>query len=54
MPSGKPPEAVPSPGVVGAQVVAVAEAQGAITKFGAAAVPLFAAVKPGDVTRWCC
>ena len=50
VPSGKPPEAVPRPGVVGAHVVAVAEVQGATTKFGAVAVPLFAAVKPCDET----
>ena len=37
-----------------AQVVAVAEAQGAITKFGAAAVPLFAAEKLGrkETEQW--
>src|ERR1017187_277583 len=50
VPSGKPAVPVRSPGVSGAQVVAVAEAHGAITKFGAVAVPLFAAVKPGALT----
>ena len=39
-----------SPGVVGAQTVAVAEAHGATTKLGAAAVPVFAAVKPEATT----
>lgn len=39
---------MPRPGVVGAQTEAVAVAHGAITKFGAAAVPLFAAEKPCD------
>src|SRR5580700_11257387 len=50
VPSGKPAVAVPRPGVSGVQTVAVADVHGATTKFGAASVPLFAAVKPGAET----
>src|SRR5579864_8239958 len=46
MPSGNPPDALPTPGGSGAQNGAVALVHGASTKLGAAAVPLFAAVKP--------